>query len=122
MVLIYQSRGRAFRYCEVMESLVRETRIRLCLSVEDLAEMLGVSATSVADLERDEAAGSASTGSVLQALKTMIQKAAAFAIDQSRITRAEQAAHQLSEAVKTTMELEGQTAPRTWLRSSMREP
>jgi transcriptional regulator with XRE-family HTH domain len=92
-----------------MESLVNETRNLLGLSAEELAELMGIEASSAADLERDEKAGTASTRSILEALEVMVQTAATVAIAPKAVEAAERAARRVAQAVKTTMDLEGQS-------------
>ncbi len=92
-----------------MRSLVRETRIRLGLSEEDLGECMGSSAESVSSLERDEAAGAATTAVIQRALEAMGKSVIAFVIDQDQMDRIEQIAGKIARSVETTMALEGQT-------------
>jgi len=75
-------------------SLVREARIRLGVSVEELGRLLRAPATAVADLEFDESAGTVDTARARRALDLMDQ--------------IEQVARRIARSVETTMALEGQ--------------
>lgn len=92
-----------------MRSLVRETRIQLGLSEEDLGERMGTSAESVSSLERDETAGAATTGVIKRALEAMGKSVMTFVIDQDQMARIERNAGKIARSVETTMALECQT-------------
>lgn len=61
----------ALWYCSDMNNSVKETREMLAVSMAELGALLGVSATSVSSLERNERAGTAKVGTIEKALAVM---------------------------------------------------
>lgn len=94
-----------------MKSLVREARAHLGLSMADLGQRMGISPTSVSSLERNEAAGTAKTGTVDRALKAMGLESMVFVLPSDAAAKAREAARKVAHRVEHTMSLEGQALP-----------
>ena len=91
-----------------MKSLVREARLKLGLSMEQLGARMGISPTSVSSLERNEAAGTAKTGTIQRALEAMGMASVSVVVTRESMTQIERTALRISRSVESTMALEGQ--------------
>lgn len=76
--------------------------------MEQLGQRMGTSATSVSSLERNEAAGTAKTGTIQRALEAMGKSAVTFVIGQDQMTKVQTIARRIARSVEATMALEGQ--------------
>lgn len=96
-----------------MKSLVREARLKLGLSMDQLGARMKTSPSSVAGLEQQEVAGIAETEAVRRALAAAGMTSESIAVATEPLARAEKKAKRIARSVETTMSLEGQGVPPT---------
>lgn len=97
-----------------MQSSVREARLQLGLSMRQLGRLMGVSATSVASLERNEAQGTAQKKNIREALVAMGKDLRLDTLDAEASTTVSMARTRAEKIVRSamgSMSLEGQALP-----------